>query len=481
MEGSAKPPQISEMFQKFALAFKTKTIEFFAEEEEDAVAGDDSDGFSLLDSAEEVITGQRVVVLKPDQDQKPTKPFTQEISLTNLQILQTLISSLFATISSFEASYLHLQTAQSPFDADSIKAADRAAVSHLQRLCEMKQCYRSLRKNPNLNPNFPISSHLEAQVEENQSKLRSLEMVFNRLQSDIDLKDSEVSALKQKLEKIQKSNLRLSKSLSDSNCCSSLSSTSTSTSPPGVLLSVGLFNSVLEDACRSTRSFTKFLIDLMKKAGWDLDLAANSVHPDIEYVKRGHYRYALLSYVCLGMFRGFDSEGFDLGGHESESNGIDLSFQRKNSLKLFVEHGTGDAMEILSRNPHGDFTRFCEKKYQQLIHPTMESSLFKNLDQNELVLNSWRSSTALYELFVNMASSIWMLHKLAFSFNPTVEIFQVEQGVDFSMVYMENVTRRDVSPGKTRAKVGFTVTPGFRIGRTVIQSQVYLTGIRCAE
>ena len=62
-----------------------------------------------------------------------------------------------------------------------------------------------------------------------------------------------------------------------------------------------------------------------------------------------------------------------------------------------------------------------------------------------------------------------------------VEIFQVERGVDFSMVYMEDVTKKSNSMGKTRAKVGFTVFPGFKVGRTVIQSQVYLCGLKCTE
>ncbi|KAJ4956747.1 hypothetical protein NE237_013530 [Protea cynaroides] len=514
MDGSAKQPQISEMFQKFALAFKTKTIEFFAEEEED----DDAETLSLLDSTEEIITGQRVVVLKPDYLPKPTPPIEsqpQPLPLSQPQAqaqpelqkgeqqhlghpssngshqghaLQALIPTLFATISNFEASYLHFQTAHAPFDADNIKAADRAAVSHLQKLSELKQSYRSFRKDSTLNPpGFPLASPLAAQVEENQSLLRGLEMVVNRLQSDIDLKDAEVYALKQKLERIQKSNLRLSKRLSNSSFNSktepnSWSSSSFVPASPEVMLSVGVFDSVLQDACRSSHSFTKLLIDLMNKAGWDLDLAANSLYSDVKYTKRGHNRYAFLSYVCLLMFQGFDLEGFGLGADEVRCNGFESSaVRRKKFLRQFVEHGTGDAMELLSRDPSSDFAIFCDKKYQQLVHPTMESSLFRNMEENEVVLDSWRSSSVFYESFVTMGSSIWMLHQLAFAFDPVIEIFQVERGVDFSMVYMENVTRKAVSPGKTRPKVGFTVIPGFRIGRTVIQCQVYLTGMRCVE
>ncbi|GMP85133.1 hypothetical protein CsSME_00038412 [Camellia sinensis var. sinensis] len=113
MEGPSKPPQISEMFQKFALAFKTKTFEFFAEED-----------------AEEFITDQKVVVIKPDQTHKSSasKP-SSPIRTIDTQFAETLISSLFATISSFEAYYLQLQTAHSPFDEDPIKAADKARLS----------------------------------------------------------------------------------------------------------------------------------------------------------------------------------------------------------------------------------------------------------------------------------------------------------------------------------------------------------------
>ena len=36
MDGSSRPPQISKMFQKFALTYKAKTFEFADEEAEDA-------------------------------------------------------------------------------------------------------------------------------------------------------------------------------------------------------------------------------------------------------------------------------------------------------------------------------------------------------------------------------------------------------------------------------------------------------------
>ncbi|XP_022857933.1 uncharacterized protein LOC111378881 [Olea europaea var. sylvestris] len=207
---------------------------------------------------------------------------------------------------------------------------------------------------------------------------------------------------------------------------------------------------------------------------------------DIDYMKKGHLRYVFLSYVCLGMFKNFDMNDFGLGDSQVMCNG-NGSVHGENStihdgyLRELIEHIASNPMEILSKNPRCEFSRFCEKKYEELIHPTMESSLFSNLDRKEKVLDSWKSLSVFYELFVRMASSIWLLHTLAYSFDPVVEIFQVERGIDFSMVYMEDVLGKCSFRGKTRPKVGFTVVPCFKVGRTVIQSQVYLTGLKGEE
>lgn len=478
MDGSSSnsksPQQISDMFQKLALAFKTKTIELFADADADAA----SDGHSLLDSAEDFIVNQKVVVIKPDSAPKPSPPPSaaaiakQPPNPIDTHIAETLISSLFATIASFKASYIQLQAAHAPFDREGIESADRAILSHLQKLSEIKQFHRAFTRGTDAKLGFAIGSCLESQVQENQSRLRTLETVVNRLQSEIDSKHTMVLALRQSLNKVQSSCLELSKKLN-----TSLNSSGSASGE--VLLSVSVFESALRDARRSVHAFTKILIKLMKAAGWDLDLAAKSVHPLVDYAKMEPDRYALLSYVCLGMFQGFGCEGFGLGESEvlcnDNDNDNDNGLSSRSSLKQLVEHISIGPVEALYRNPNPEFSRFCEEKYEQIIHPTMESSIFSSSSQNEAVLCSWKSTDVFYDAFVNMASSIWVLHKLAFSFDPAVEIFQMDSGVEFSTIYMQDVTRRCVVSGKTRPKVAFTVVPGFKIGKVVIQSQVYLT------
>lgn len=464
MEGTAKPPQISEMFHKLAHVVRTKTFELFADEENNSIADADTDVFTLLDSAEEFIPDQKVVVIKPD--------FCKFPHLANTHFSKSLISSLFATISSFEASYLQLQTAHVPLDEKAIESADKVLVSVLRKLTELKNLSKDFRRNPSCNVDVLVGSELEFQVQEHQSKLRVLETMVNQLLSYMESKDEEVSILRKKFDKMQESNSSLSKKL---EVKSEKSKNSTE-----VLCTVRVFESMLRDSIKSANKFSKLLMELMKRVGWDLEKAANSVYSDVNYAEKEHYKYAFLSYICLGMFKGFDLEDFGLCDEETLSNG---SISGENDyLKQLLEHVSCNPMETLSKNPSCAFSRFCEKKYEQIIHPTIESSIFKNLDGKEVIVDSWKSLSVFYELFVRMASTIWLLHKLAYSFNPIVEIFQVERGVDFSMVYMEDVTRKIQFPfSKMRPKVGFTVVPGFKIGRTIIQTQVYLTGLKCLE
>ncbi|KAF3599443.1 hypothetical protein F2Q69_00039181 [Brassica cretica] len=136
----------------------------------------------------------------------------------------------------------------------------------------------------------------------------------------------------------------------------------------GVVLSVRVYESMLNDVVKDVKKFTKVLIGLMEKAGWDLDLAASYVHPEVD--------------MCLAI-----------------------------------------QWELLERDKECGFSWFCDKKYHELIHPNMESSIFSSMDQTEAVLSSWMSPT--------------------------------------------------------RAKVGFIVVPEFKVGCTVIQSQVYPTGFKC--
>jgi hypothetical protein len=112
----------------------------------------------------------------------------------------------------------------------------------------------------------------------------------------------------------------------------------------------------------------------------------------------------------------------------------------------------------------------------------METSFFGNLSKRSLVNSGEFPDTIFFTTFAEMARRVWLLHCLAYSFDPEASIFQVRRGCRFSEVYMECVAEDallssenapDVDPS-----VAFTVVPGFRIGKTVIQCQVYLSPLQ---
>ncbi|KAK8967292.1 hypothetical protein KSP40_PGU006041 [Platanthera guangdongensis] len=61
-------------------------------------------------------------------------------------------------------------------------------------------------------------------------------------------------------------------------------------------------------------------------------------------------------------------------------------------------------------------------------------------------------------------------------------MFQVRSGTEYSEIYMKSIIKNVVlNDGQQRAKVGVMVMPGFMVGGSVIQSQVYLTDVMYAE
>ncbi|CAB4277307.1 unnamed protein product [Prunus armeniaca] len=133
------------------------------------------------------------------------------------------------------------------------------------------------------------------------------------------------------------------------------------------------------------------------------------------------------------------------------------------------------AKEYLAQNPRSAFAKFCRVKYLRVVHPKMETSFFGNLNQRNLVNAGEFPSSNFFASFAEMAKRVWLLHCLAFSFNPEAAIFQVSKGCRFSEVYMESLAEEAFLSTASEPQVGFTVVPGFKLGKTVIQCQVYLS------
>lgn len=419
-------------------------------------------------------TGLKDNQLRESNSQKVHPQPMEESMNQNPEAVEALISKIFTNISSLKSAYIQLQAAHTPYDPDKIQAADKLVISELKNLSELKHFYRE--NNPKPVCVSPQDSRLAAEIQEQQSLLKTYEVMVKKFQSEIQNKDSEILQLQQMIEEANQKRAKLEKNLK----LRGLSTKEAESSGDengffSVDLTPELFTSTVEAAFKSIHDFSKPLINMMKAAGWDLDAAANSIEPDVVYAKRAHKKYAFESHICQRMFSGFQQENFLI-----KSDNVTVS--KESFFHQFLALREMDPLDMLGQNPDSNFGIFCRSKYLVVVHPKMEASFFGNLDQRNYVTGGGHPRTPFYQAFLKLAKSIWLLHRLAHSFDPNVKIFQVKRGIEFSEVYMESVVKNLIlAENDPKPRVGLMVMPGFWIGGSVIQSRVYLSGVKVAE
>ncbi|KAK8545626.1 hypothetical protein V6N13_066899 [Hibiscus sabdariffa] len=378
--------------------------------------------------------------------------------------LEALTAKIFATVSAIKAEYAQLQYAQSPYDADGIQAADQSIVSDLKKLSELKQCF--LKKQYDPSPEHAIGL---AELEEQRSLCKTFKIIGKKLEPQLKLKESEIIFLREKLDESNKQNRLLERRLNQSGQLSVLDNLHLSSLNPSH------FIAILGQTVKSVRSFVRLMIDEMKSADWDIDAAASSIEQGVVYWKEDDKCFAFESFICREMFKAFHHPYFSLFGSSipEGKKHPQVFFDR------FMELKSLKCKEYLATKPKSTFAKFCRAKYLQVVHPKMESSFFDNLCSRDMVSSYQFPDTTFFALFAEMVKRVWLLHCLAFAFQPEASIFQISKGCRFSEVYMESVAEEaflspDITP-ESEPWVAFTVVPGFRIGKTVIQAQVYLS------
>ncbi|XP_020209948.1 IRK-interacting protein-like, partial [Cajanus cajan] len=103
-----------------------------------------------------------------------------------------------------------------------------------------------------------------------------------------------------------------------------------------------------------------------------------------------------------------------------------------------------------------EFSKFCDQKMSCII-----TSLNWTRPWPEQLLQA----------FFVAAKCIWLLHLLAFYFNPPLGILRVEENRSFDPHYMEDlVTDRQRSQGSSRVKI--MVVPGFYVQDRILRCRV---------
>ncbi|XP_057766411.1 protein GRAVITROPIC IN THE LIGHT 1-like isoform X2 [Salvia miltiorrhiza] len=372
-------------------------------------------------------------------------------------VKEAFLSKLFAAVSAVKAAYAEMQFAQSPHDADGIQAADKIVISELKYLSELKRSY--LKKQ--LDEASPATMLVLSEIKEQKSTLKIYEVTAKKLDSLLKLKDSETFSLKGKLSEANKANKLLERRLSSSGQF---------VIPDNIQLSdlrAGNFLSYYRQTLKYIRSFVQVLITEMRCADWDLDAAGNSIEPGTCFRKPSHKCFAFESFVCKQMFDGFNCPDFSPQKPMPERDK-----RRSLFFNRFVELKSAKPADYLAWKPKSAFATFCRTKYLRLVHPRMEASLFGSLDQRDSMASGGLPETPFFLAFSEMAKRVWLLHCLALSFEPEISVFQVKKGSRFSEVYMESLSEDGLL--LSEPQVALSVVPGFVIGKTVVQCQVYL-------
>ncbi|KAE8819547.1 hypothetical protein D1007_02533 [Hordeum vulgare] len=383
------------------------------------------------------------------------------------------VASLFAGVSAVKASYARLQLAQHPYDADAIQSADAALVVELGKLLDHRRQY--LRdpvgavKNAEAGP--------AAIANEQRHLIRTYEITARKLETELCAGDTEALRVRGELA----DELRAVRALEER------------VHPGGTLAALDdlhlsgfkatHFLTALRVAVKSIRSFARSMLDEMRLAGWDPAAAAGAVHPSVPLRHAGDAKFAIESYITLKMFTNFHRRDFGLN-HLQERG----SFDRRRFFEEFAELKTVPASTLLEAGSSrwSALGKFLRDRYLSLVHERMEAAFFGRPVQRALVSAGVAfPETAWFAEFAEMARRVWLLHCLFFAFDggdDGASIFQARAGDRFSEVYMESISDMDGEDGAGMALalaenrvVGFTVVPGFVVGRSVLQSRVYLS------
>ncbi|WVZ96969.1 hypothetical protein U9M48_042544 [Paspalum notatum var. saurae] len=368
------------------------------------------------------------------------------------------VASLFAGTSAVKAAYAQLQLAQHPYDAAAIQAADAGLVAELTKLSDLKRRYARDPSAACAGGRSSASAGLAAHAEEQRHLLRTYEITARKLEAELRARDAAAERARAALA----DELRAARGLEERarpGCRRSGGSGTTLAALDGLHLS-GLdathFLTALRHAVRSVRAFAGAMLDAMRGAGWDPAAAAAAVHPDAPLLRPARdARFAFESYVALKMLAGFHRRDYGLGCLGARGRG---DRDRRRFFEDFAALLAGD----------GDGRRAP----RVLAGQRMEAAFFGGT-AGAVGRAAW------VEEFEEMARRVWLLHCLFWAFDDgAASVFQARPGDRFSEVFMESVS--DVDGGGAaagqgwRVAVGFTVVPGFKVGRTVIQCRVYL-------
>ncbi|KAG4961411.1 hypothetical protein JHK87_038044 [Glycine soja] len=230
--------------------------------------------------------------------------------------------------------------------------------------------------------------------------------------------------------------------------------------PVGEDVMVEGFLQIVSESRLSVKQFCKTLICQIEETDHSLMDNLNLLLQPYKLSLNSKYSKAVLyhfeAFINQSFYQDFENSVFQKNGC---TKFLDPRQDRQAQFSSFVALRNLSWSEVLRKGTKyysEEFSKFCDQKMSCII----------------TTLNWTRPwPEQLLQAFFVAAKCIWLLHLLAFSFNPPLGILRVEENRSFDPHYMEDlVTDRQRSQGPSRVKI--VVVPGFYVQDMILRCRV---------
>ncbi|XP_043691985.1 IRK-interacting protein-like [Telopea speciosissima] len=220
------------------------------------------------------------------------------------------------------------------------------------------------------------------------------------------------------------------------------------------------FLQIVSEARLSVKQFCKTLVNQIEETDNNLMEKLNLILQPYNLTLNSKYSKALLYHlealINQSLYQDFENCVFQRNGSPKI---LDPNEDRQAQFSSFIALRNLSWNEVLRKGTKyysEEFSRFCDQKMSSII-----STLNWTRPWPEQLLQSFFVAT----------KCIWLLHLLAFSFNPPLGILRVEANRNFDPIYMEDIFA-EKQRHQTPARVKVMVMPGFYVQDRVLKCKV---------
>jgi hypothetical protein len=312
-----------------------------------------------------------------------------------------------------------------------------------------------------------------------------------RMHEILESKDREIASLRDQLAHLKTDMVVLkAKSVAEKSWSDGSTTTTTTTIPTGCYKdddtapSPKILQCATSAVKEATNSFAKTFIQKMIRIPdlsnrKTLEDRIRKESGDVSLSSENHSKFLVQAFICRRLYEGFENESFNI--ESCMSWDVDQQKYTQSCFNQFqlYRRNMNTVSILINNEPHDNFLRqFCFQKFQAIVDEHTELLLFGNTQHSAKINRHKRHPcTEFYQSFCKLAVALWLVHRLAFSFDCPARIFRARKGQAFQASFMTSVvpwTKEDEEASSTTSVVGIMVLPGFRVSKSIIETQVYL-------